>query len=222
MTKKESYYQITRCPAAVVRKCEKISASRGASKKIVNILFPKWSNLGLLGAIFAQVVKTKEAPGGQIYDEASFRTVLRIIDGKVRMTDDRPDSYAWDIDTLRSKTKEIGLIGVNSAEGLINLSKILLEIKSRKEMEEVANMFANLKQDLIWVETVAETRKCIEYTDDMRKHGITCCLNEWEDDDGTPTLLNVGDFLIINEEKETLYCIRREEFLTTHILLSDD
>ena len=57
-----------------------------------NIVFPKWSDLGMMGLIFRQCVSTKEQPMGNIYDEAIFQTVLRVLDGKVLMSD-RPDCY---------------------------------------------------------------------------------------------------------------------------------
>ena len=50
-----------------------------------NILFPKWDDLGLLGMMLRQCVKTKEQPEGNIYNEAKFLMVMRIIGGNLLM-----------------------------------------------------------------------------------------------------------------------------------------
>lgn len=39
---------------------------------IDNIIFPKWSDLGLVGMMFRQCVASKEQPAGNIYDEIQY------------------------------------------------------------------------------------------------------------------------------------------------------
>ena len=43
------------------------------------------------------------------------------------------------------------------------------------------------------------------------------------DDNGEAdvTRLNIGDYLIVSQDKERVYCIRHEEFIVTHSLESD-
>ena len=59
------------------------SQRRCIKLELRNIVYPKWSDMGLDGLIFRQCLKTKAQPTGNIYDEAVFQTVLRIIGGKV-------------------------------------------------------------------------------------------------------------------------------------------
>ena len=191
-----------------------------------NIVFPKWSDLGLLGMIFSQKIKTKEQPLGCDYDEATFQVVLRIIGGKVFMTGGRPDAYTWKQEKVTrlmcENPKSIQAIGANSADAIINLSKILNIIEDEHEKEAVAEMFCSLKKDLLLIRTEAENRRCLEITQDLYDAGLTACVDSWmepdENGEADATQLNVGDFLII-EGNEGVYCIRREEFLATHSLV---
>ena len=112
---------------------------------IDNIIFPKWSDLGLVGMMFRQCVASKEQPAGNIYDEIQYQTVMRILGGKVLMTG-RPDCYCWTIEKV-NRSENISLIGVNSAEGLITLSEVLPTIIDKKEKTMFADMFANLNGD---------------------------------------------------------------------------
>ncbi len=183
---------------------------------ISNIVFPKWSDIGLMGLMFRQMLKTKEQPDGHIYDEAEFQTVLRILGGKVLM-EGRPDCYAWKFEKLE-KASSVQAIGTNTAEGLINLSEILLSVKDSKERSMLADMFANMNKDLLLVTLPEEYREYIEVTPEAYAAGLTYCVDNWmnpdENGEAQETLLNIGDFLIV--EKKGVYCIRREEFLLTH------
>ncbi len=181
-----------------------------------NIVFPHWSDLGLLGLMFRQCIVTKEQPDGHIYDESSFQPVLRILDGKVLMNN-KTDSYAWKFSKLGS-AKNIGVIGTATAEGLISLATVLSSISDDQEKALVAGMFANFNKNLQLVTTPAEKRVCIEVTKDLYDAGLTFCVDEWAETDengyAEETILNIGDFLIVTSYG--VYCIRREEFLTTH------
>lgn len=191
-----------------------------------NIVFPKWEDIGLLGKIFAQKIKTKEQPNGCDYDEVTFQVVLRIIGGKVLMTNGQPDAYAWKQEKVTklmlNQPKNIQAVGTNSVDALINLAKVLNTIKDVQEKEAVAEMFCNLKKDLLLIRTEAESRRCIEVTQDLYDAGLTACVDSWmepdENGEADATQLNVGDFLIV-EGEDSVYCIRRAEFLETHSLI---
>ena len=198
-----------------IRLCTKLSLD--------NIVFPKWSDLGLLGMIFSQKVKTKEQPNGCDYDEATFQVVLRVIGGKVFMTGGRPDAYAWKQDKLlklMADPKNIRLVGTNSAQAVINLADVLGTIENEQEKKTVADMFCSLKKDLLLVRTEAENRRCIEVTQELYDAGVTACVDSWMDVDengeAEATQLNIGDFLIV--EGQYVYCIRHDEFVLTHEL----
>ncbi len=186
--------------------------------ELKNIVFPKWSDIGLIGMMFRQYLKTKEQPEGNLYDEAKFQTVLRVLRGKVLMNN-KPDTYCWKFSKLES-AKDVRPIGTNCAEGLIALTDVLNEIEDIEEKKLLADMFSKLKEDLLLVTTPAENRTCIEVTEELYNAGITFCVDEWmdtdENGDASVTNLEIGDFLIVTDSG--VYCIRREEFFETHNL----
>jgi len=186
--------------------------------ELQNIVFPKWSDLGLVGMMFRQCVSTKEQPSGNIYDEAVFQTVLRIIGGKVLMTG-RPDCYCWKYSKVES-AKNVRMVGTNSAAGLVNLCEVLAGITSAEEKSMIADMFANSKKDLLLVTTPAEERTCIEVTPELYAAGITHCVDEWMDTDidgnAEATALCVGDYLIVTNSG--VYRIGHDEFVETHVI----
>ena len=187
--------------------------------ELENIIFPKWSDLGLVGMMFRQYVTTKEQPNGNLYDEATFQTVLRIIGGKVLMTG-RPDCYCWKMSKVAG-AKEVKLIGTNSAEGLLSLCSVLSTIPDGEEKKMLADMFANMKKDFLLVRTPAESRTCIEITQELYDVGITACVNEWVESDADgmaeATPLCVGDYIIVSDEGG-VYRIGHDEFVETHKL----
>lgn len=187
--------------------------------ELQNIVFPKWSDLGLIGMMFRQCVVTKEQPEGNIYDEAVFQTVLRVLDGKVLMSD-RPDCYCWKYSKIKS-AKNVKIVGTNSAEGLISLCSVLGAITSESDKKMLADMFANMKKDLLLVTTPAENRHCIEVTREMYDAGITACVDEWMDADeygmASATTLCIGDYLIVTNDG--VYRVGRDEFMETHRLI---
>lgn len=208
MNKKELTAKIR--SLAVAKQCVKL--------ELQNIVFPKWSDLGLLGMIFRQCVMTKEQPGGNLYDEAVFQTIMRVIGGKVLISE-RPDCYCWKFDKV-ANAKNVCFVGTNSAEGLLSVCKLLADIKDEDEKKMMADMFANMKKDLLLVTTPAEIRHCIEVTPELYEQGLTCCIDEWmevdEEGNAPITLLNIGDFLIVT--CNGVYRIGREEFLQTHVI----
>lgn len=199
-----------------IRQCTKLQMD--------NIIFPKWNDLGLLGMIFRQDIRTKEQPDGHVYDEATFQVVMRIISGRVLMTGGRPDSYTWRQSKV-ANSKNVRFIGCNSAEAVINLSTAIMSITDNEEKRLLADMFCNLNKDLLLVTSPEENRLCIEITPELYHAGITFCIDEWMDTDATGkadiTRLNIGDYLIVSSHKDSVYCIRHDEFVETHTLKDD-
>ena len=199
---------LSNCPQV---KCKNLS--------VQNIIFPKWSDLGLVGMMFRQCVASKEQPAGNIYDEISYQTVMRILGGKVLMTG-RPDCYCWPVEKV-NRSKNVSLIGVNSAEGLIKLSEILPTINDQKEKTMFADMFANCKKDLLLITSPEEDRFCIEVTEKLYANGLTHCVDEWmetdENGDAEATSLCIGDYLIVTSNG--VYRIGHDEFVETHVLI---
>lgn len=196
-----------------------LGVKQGCTKlELQNIVFPKWSDLGLMGLMFKQYLSTKEQPGGTHYDEAVFQTVLRVIGGKVLMSG-RPDCYCWKFNKV-ANAKNIRVIGTNSAEGLLSLCEVLTSIPDSEEKKMLADMFANMKKDLLLVTTPAEQRTCIKVTGELYHQGITYCVDEWmaedENGDAVITPLSIGDFLIVTESG--VYRVGAEEFAETHTL----
>ncbi len=196
-----------------VRPCVKL--------QLDNIVFPKWSDLGLLGMIFSQKIKTKEQPVGCDYDEATYQVVMRVINGKVLMTGGRPDAYTWKqskVESLITDPSKLRLIGTNSASAVINLSRVMATIVDADELTMFADMFCSVNKDLLLVTTPAEDRFCVEVTNELYEAGLTVCVDSWmepdENGEAVATELQIGDFLII--EEEGVYCIRRNEFLETY------
>lgn len=191
-------------------------------KRLDNILFPKWSDMGLFGQIISQTVKTKEQPNGCPYDEMRFQVVMRILGGKVLMTGGRPDAYAWGAEQVEKILSSAKPIGVNSAAGAIAFAETLSTITDLEEEMLFADMFCNWKKDLLLVTTPAEKRQCVEVTKELYDAGLTFCVDEWmkpnDNGEAEETILNVGDFLIISP-KGSVYCIRRDEFFETHSLI---
>jgi len=185
------------------------------------IIFPRWSEIGLLGEVLCMRVKTKEQPAGCDYDEDKFQVVIRIIGGKVHMTGGYPDAYAWKqskVEPYLEDSKAIRFIGTNSAEAVLNLSAILNTIDDNDERLLFADMFCSIRKDLLLVSTKAEERRCIEVSRSLYDAGVVACVDAWMQEDefgmADSTQLNVGDFLII--EGSDVYCIRHDEFIQTH------
>ena len=193
-------------------------------KETNNVVFPKWNDLGLLGMIFTQKIKTKEQPAGYDYPEAKYQVVMRVLGGKVFMTGGRPDSYAWKQDKilkLISDPSSVKFIGTNSASAVINLGEVLATISDSEEKKIFADMFCSLNKDLLLIKTPEESRLCAEVTAELYNNGLTHCVDSWmdtdENGDADATALNIGDYLII--EDENVYCIRHDEFIETHALV---
>ena len=215
INKKETTERILSLIAGQIRPCTKLP--------IDNIIFPKWSDIGLWGEIFAMKVKTKEQPNGCDYDEKKFQVVMRIINGKVLMTGGRPDAYTWKISKVASYIEDpaqIRYIGINSASAILNLAKTLATIPDENEQLMFADMFSSINKDLLLIHTECENRCCVEVSKELYDAGLTSCVDSWmepdENGDAEETKLFIGDFLIV--EGNEVYCIRQAEFMETHEL----
>ena len=188
---------------------------------ISNIVFPKWDDNGLFGMMLRQCVATKEFPEGHIYEEAQFQLVLRVLDGKVLMSD-RPDCYCWRLEKVLKEEKKgnVRPIGVNSANGLLNLMEVMRTVTDPKESKLLADMFVSWNKDLMLVALPAEERICIVVTQEMLDAGITHCVNSYDDPDengdAPATPIYVGDILIV--EDNGVYRVGREEADVTYRL----
>lgn len=187
-----------------------------------NILFPKWSDMGPMGMLIAQCVKTKEQPNGCFYDEAEYRVVLRVLGGNVFMSG-RPDSYCWDtekISNLHLDPKNLPFIGIHSAIGIIRLGKLLETVTSEKDKNWLAEFFCQCNQDYLLITTPAEQRTVVEVTEKLYSNGLTACVDQWmkpdENGECPETQIFIGDYLVIS--KKGVYRIGREEFFKTHKL----
>lgn len=211
--KKRSTQPILELAASSIQNCTKLQMD--------NIIFPKWNDLGLLGMIFRQDIRTKEQPEGHIYDEATYQVVMRIISGHVLMTGGKPDAYTWKHSKV-DKAKNVRFIGCNSADAVINLANALNSITDEEEKKMFADMFCNLNKDLLLITSDAEQRRCIEITPELYSAGIIFCVDEWMETDehgeADITNLNIGDYLIVSDNNDAVYCIHHDEFIGTHSL----
>lgn len=81
---------------------------------LINIVFPNWDELDIINDMFRQVIKTKECTEGFLYNEANYRVVLRIYNGRLYDDSNMVDSYCWSNKDFLSKSKKVQSIGINS------------------------------------------------------------------------------------------------------------
>ena len=209
----------------VYRKLKELNVSYTLARKnaMSNIVFPKFDEIGLIGDIFRQDVKTKEQPDGEVYEEDAYRVVWRIYNGKLYNADGRLDVYCWSDEDFNNKATKAVPIGTGSALGIIHLAETLASLNDYRDKIALADMFRRYNEDMLLVDSKSELRSVVEVTDALYKEGITSCIDSWmkPDADGNyaETKLNVGDFLVMNHEKETVYCIVREAFFATHTIV---
>ena len=193
------------------KKCKKIS--------LINIVFPNWDELDVINDMFRQVVKTKEHPEGFLYNEANYRVVLRIYNGRLYDDSNMADSYCWSNKDVLSKSKKVQPIGINSPIAILNLCSVLNSMINEDEKLKIAGMFSSFNKNLLYIESKEEHREVVEITEDLYNKGITSCIDEWVDmvnNEYIHTPLNIGDYLVINHENKTLYRIEKDAFLATH------
>lgn len=201
-----------------VQQCRKLS--------VANFVFPAWDEIAdpFLGSLFQQCIRTKEQPDGCIYDAADYCAVIRILGGRLRNDDGQFDIYAWNEEkAYKELCKGYREVGLETYDGLENLYEVLSTIKGTMDKMQFFNLVSVLRCNLKMVVTEQEQRSCVEITQELYDNGMVLCIDEWMETDSEGysdcTLLNVGDFLIINERAQSMYRIGREEFLETHELL---
>lgn len=198
----------------------RIGVKRHCTKlPIRNIVFPKWDDNGLFGRMLRQCVITKEFPEGHIYEETQFQLVMRVLDGKV-LVSDRPDCYCWKREKVLKECMNgnVHPIGINSVNGLLNLMDVLQGIPDEKERRLMADMFISLNKDLMLVDLAAEERICIVVTQELLDAGITHCVDSYVDTDkngnAPATSIYLDDILIV--DGNGVYRVGREEASMTY------
>ena len=192
------------------------------------IVFPKWSDLGLWSKVFCMKAKTKENPEGCDYDEKKEQIVIRILDGKLYMSNGMPDVYTLEQDKIATwmQTQDI-IIGKSSEIAKKNLEKVLRSIKDETEQEELVNMFRLINMDFHMITVPSQKRHCIEITQELYDAGLTYCVNTWikpdENGEAEEMKLTVGDFLICKPKENgegfrSVYRIGHDEFISTHVI----
>ena len=208
----------------VYRTLKKMGISPVMARKnaMSNIIFPKFTEMGILKDMFGQCVKTNEQPQGELYSELEYRVIWRIYNGKLYNANGLLDVYCWSDDDFSSKATKAVPIGRESALGLLNLTDIIHRLDSYEDKVKVADLFCRLGMDLLLVDSKEEIRSVVEITEDLYKAGITTCIDQWEkktDNGYNVTKLSVGDFLVMDHDNETVYCIKKEPFEATHDML---
>ena len=73
---------------------------------------------------------------------------------------------------------------------------------------------------MLLISSQEEFRFCIEITPELYNAVITFCVDEWmevdENGEAEITHLNIGDYLIVSENRDSVYCIRHDEFVETY------
>lgn len=184
---------------------------------IGNILLPQWNEEDLMHYMFRRCVKTKEAPMGHFYDEAEFTPVLRIVDHIVIDERNQTDNYCWDKAMVAKYIDGAVPIGGNSGRGIVTLSKVICSIHKESDQIKLGNFFAKYNEDLLYIDTPEEQRKCIVVTQELYDAGLTWCIDQWvkpdENGEYEITELEVGDVLIVDTG---VYCCRKNVFAKTY------
>ena len=186
---------------------------------MANIVMPALDSQGLMAKVFPGMVLTKEQPNGCHYG-ASAAPVLRVLGGKLLDNNGMADAYAWDAKTYAKKAAKSHPIGFGYGATLESVKwamEVLNTVADPIERDMLTKFFIE-QPYLRLVFSKEEKRTCLEVTQELYNNGLNTCVDEWMDEDengmSDATILNVGDFLIINESG--VYCIRKEEFLGTH------
>ena len=198
-----------------------------------NLVFPQWSELGLLKFALNFNVLTAENPFGQSYPCNKYQLVLRAIDGHLLFEDMRrdehlrSDSYCWTIETVNKnvangKTRPIGTA---SAEGLLNLVEFMNGLKSEKDKELLATTFALFDKDILLIHSDEESRSYIPVTKEIVEYFGGSIVDEWQvyslDADGNAVEkeICVGDAIIVTVHPDghvTGYRVDKKMFEETY------
>lgn len=209
----------------VYRKLKEMGVSPVMVKKLTmsNIIFPKFADIGILKDMFRQYIRTYAHPAGELYPENEYRVVWRVCGGKLYGENGLLDIYGWTDEDFNAKATSAVPIGRESTVGLLNLTEFLPTITSYEDRFKVADMFRTIGIDLLLVDSKEEIRSAVEVTKDLLDAGIISCIDKWEKKkaDGTypETKLSAGDYLIMDHDQEMVYCIHKEPFHATHVML---
>ena len=154
--------------------------------------------------------------------------VIRILDGKLYMSNGMPDVYTLEQDKIATwmQTQDV-IIGKSSEIAEKNLEKVLSAIKDKTEQEELVNMFRLINMDFHMITVPSQKRHCIEITQELYDAGLTYCVNTWikpdENGEAEEMKLTVGDFLICKPKEygegfRSVYRIGHDEFISTHVI----
>lgn len=190
--------------------------------KIDNLILPPAEAFGnVLSKIYRQCIRTKEQPDGLIYDESTYRVILRILNGHLYDYQQMTDSYCWKRSKVESLANASIPIGCHSAEALLNLTNYVKTISDEKDQYDFLEIFIKFPQDLLLTTSPEEKRRCILVTEELYNEGLTYVIDEWMTPDSNGlcdvTFLHIGDVLIVT--KDGLYRIGHDEFYTTHELI---
>lgn len=195
-----------------IKPCKKLPMS--------NIVMPSLSEQGLMAYVFPGIVLTKEQPAGCNYGPNS-NPILRII-GNQLIRKNQADAYAWDAATYAKKaTKTVPLgYGLGATVESVEWANEIVATLADPTEKKLLIKFLIEQPSLRLIFSPEENRRCVEITQELYDAGLTWCVDQWMKPDENSglydaTMLNVGDFLIIDEG---VYCIRRDEFFETHVL----
>ena len=149
------------------------------------------------------VVKTKEAPNGQVYDQD--RTLIVRVMGGIVLIDGMYDMYC-------PAESKIGKMLSNPIE-LATLTEAQL-----KDLKLILDCASEVKPSLAPADP---GRKVIVITQEMvGPKGFITCIDSWNEKSGKETKLYPGDiFLIESIETAKGYRIGQQEFMLTHVIV---
>lgn len=194
-------------------------------------LWRLWTNL--------QVLATPENHGGQLYPADKYVVVRRVLGGKivVKTNSDgfvETDTYAWTMEDFISRLHKAVQVGGYDATGKAFMRAVKLmnsivrypgdEDDPMSDYSLMAGLLANASPaGYLLIHTDAEERIVVEITHELYDAGITFCVNEWQDNPNEngmyeATVLEIGDFLVINQKAQTVYRIAKNQFHETHVL----
>lgn len=97
------------------------------------------------------------------------------------------------------------------------INQLHKKIVAQNDQIKLGNFFAKYNEDLLYIDTPEEQRKCIVVTQELYDAGLTWCIDQWvkpdENGEYEITELEVGDVLIVDTG---VYCCRKNVFAKTY------
>ena len=186
------------------------------------LVFPDIRSCPLLDMFLCQMLRTKEQPNGCYYPSDGYRVVLRLLDGKVFLTEGGlPDVDTWTHARCETQRSIRALGFYSSSEACTEAERLLLGLRTEEDRRLVEGLLRFVAKDFYLVSTEEENCRVIEVTPELYSAGLTYIVDEWMqlDSDGCAevTLLSIGDFVVLTNSG--CYCIRGQEFWFTHRLI---